>query len=693
MGNFQDDMRTRTVETVQASTSGTDRRAAAVRHRAVRRWRAWLSAALAALGTLTGPLSSSMLVAEPPVVRSQLRTGPQLQVRLRENMDPAPAPTDAQAPLKSLRATLASEPSPPSPAAANNMSPAELRDDDVPSELPSEVFPAQFQNVVPSETTKDQLLEQLGRPTQELTGEQSVIWAYPIGPFPRVEFRLVDDVVQSIRVQLAEPMSRKQVAADLDLGDFETTPVADDRGEVRGEIVPERGLQLGWSRDSEPPEITQILLEAPRAAHFLRRAQQDPWQRYQRMLSDLSVAKRLEPQSAAGLALEARIRQRLGQPLAALELATSAVLLDEPSADYRLLRASLLGDNGRHAEALQLADQVLADKRMTPEFLAYARCVRGELLLASPTGRPEQALHDFQLAIAAAGKLTETGSATTQRMAREVLLVAYLGGATAIAQGKWQNRTATVEKWWNSARAISHESDDGAQAESLERWNVLRRHLQLASLAGGRIPAQEIDGLREDARRWSDRAADPLLTSRLDWDLAESLLHAAELAQANQLWPEAREYAEEGLERAKSAAASREPGFATDYLQGRLDFLQGAYHATVSKDAEQVKLWLDQASQRFASQHPLPAVEQFRHGERLVFMGQTYAEQEDQENAARWLARGIDLLEPLAQQGAVPAQRVLGPLKQLAAIHQSQGKSKTAAELTARAEKLKKKPQ
>lgn len=658
---------------------------------------------------------------EPPVARPLLRTSPPLQLKVREAPGPdAPSKLDDRKPL---RATVAPSPADdgggaPTPAtrgAAPTSPPANAPDaapdddansaesppdqptdlaaprefsGDAPSEIPSEVFAAQFQGIVPGETTREQLVAKLGEPKQRGGSPANLLLTYAIGPFPRVEFRLTDDVVQSIRVQFAEPMARKKVVGDLDLGDFESTPLADDQGEIRGEIVPERGLQLTYVRDSEPPAISQVLLETPRAAHFVKRAQQDPQQRYQRMLSDLSVARRLGPASSEALALEARIRQRLGQPAAALELAAAALLESPSSAPLRLLKARLLGENGRHDEAAQLVEQTLSDTSTPPALRAYARCVQGELILASPTGRPDRALANFQSAIAAAGELGGDPDGGMRRTSQEILFVAYLGGASAIAQGKWQQRAATVDKWWNSSQTLVKELYDDSSG-ALERWDVDRRRLELAALAGGRLPSQEIETLRAEARRLEARAADPLLANRLDWELAEALLHAAELAQANELWPEAREFAEEGLERAKTGAASREPNFSTAFLQGRLAFLIGSYHAVTSKDAEQTKLWFDRAATTFETPHELPLVERLRQGERLVFLGQGYADLDDPDAALRWLARGVQLLEPLAQQGLVAPGRAAAPLERLAALHAARDDEAQAEDLRRRARHLK----
>lgn len=656
--------------------------------------------------------------ADPPPTAPRTMGGRTLQIRVRDEQSPSGAADISS--LKPLRARLAQPLAPPQdepPAevpvptpAAEPGSPNPLRivaeprpltvveptteavaaepATLAPSKVPSEVFAAQFQEVVPGETTQAKLIELFGPEAQKVVGPGSEIWTYRIGPFPRVEFRLEQEIVRTIRVVFADPMPRRQVIADLELADFDMAYLADEQGEVHAEAVPERGLQLTWSRTGEPPDITQILLEVPRASHFVKRAQQDPRQRYQRMLSDLAAARRLEPPTADGLTLEARIRQRLGQPQAALELATSAVELDPKSIELQLLRAKLLSENGRHSDALVLVDRVLSDPHAPDEWRAVGRYVRGELVLASPTGRAEQALENFQRSLAAAGKLTSAKSERTRAVARDVLFASYLGGAEAIAQSRFQGRGATVEKWWNSARELCQEADDSGQGGSLELWELQRRHLQLASLAGGRIPTQEIETLRIDARRLNQRADDPLTSNRIDWELAESLLHAAELAQANQLWPEALEYAEEGMQRAQAAAASREPGFATDYLLGRLAFLIASYHDVVSKDFEQRREWADQSARRFDALGSLPRIERVRHGERLVFLGKIYDTIPDRQAAIRWLTRGVEMLEPLVEEQLVAPQRVAEPLGMLAALQRDEGNIPLADQLATRAAKL-----
>lgn len=693
-----------------------------------RRLRAWLlavgGAGLIAYGFAAAPPPPSAAQDAPPP-RTQLKTGVRLQARVRP--DPAAAPQVPAPPVEAAPneppssptasgASGAAEPQPsgvftddqrirpaepaPFPAEPGEF-PPESPDDSAatddsppapaapPAELPSEIFPAEFQGIAPGRSTAEQVREALGPPLHESTGGASRLWTYKIGPFPRIEFRITDDRVESIRIHLAEPTARKPIADDLEIDDFETAYVVDSQGRLRGEIVPERGLQLVWVADAEPPEITQILLEAPSSDGFLRRAEQEPLQRYQRMLSDLVVARRLNPADPGPLAAEARVRLALGQPAAALELAEAAAQQAPDSLEIRLLKARLLIANRRPADARRLLDELLAVSSAPADLKSAARCQLGELLVRQPDARSDAALAQFQAAIGDAATAASADDPAVRRRAHVALIDAYLGGAQAIAYGGWQNRAAAVDKWWRQAQELADELPaDDPQAIAL-RWEVRRRQVELTSLAGGRLPAPSLELLRHDGRRAAERAGDPLLANRLDWDLAVTLLHAAELAQANQLWPEAREFAEEAWERSQTGSASREPGDETRFTQGRIAFLIGAFHAVVSKDDAEVAAWFDRAAGAFASvSRPTVAAEQARHGERLALLGRTYARLDRLDDARRWLARSVDLLEPLAQNRAVPASRAAAVLHELADVHRRQGKTADAYDLVRRADRL-----
>ncbi len=109
------------------------------------------------------------------------------------------------------------------------------------------IKPANFKEITPGETTREQVLEKLGEPADSTDQDGAEVLSYVIGPFPKVRVTLHENVVSSIVIHLAGPSVRADVAKELGLEDLRPVVVRDDQHRPLGEVYPERGLMFAYA--------------------------------------------------------------------------------------------------------------------------------------------------------------------------------------------------------------------------------------------------------------------------------------------------------------------------------------------------------------------------------------------------------------------------------------------------------------
>ena len=126
------------------------------------------------------------------------------------------------------------------------------------------IKPANFKEITPGETTREQVLEKLGEPADSTDQDGAEVLSYVIGPFPKVRVTLHENVVSSIVIHLAGPSVRADVAKELGLEDLRPAVVRDDQHRPLGEVYPERGMMFAYAEgatDSQEASVEHVVLE------------------------------------------------------------------------------------------------------------------------------------------------------------------------------------------------------------------------------------------------------------------------------------------------------------------------------------------------------------------------------------------------------------------------------------------------
>lgn len=223
-----------------------------------------------------------------------------------------------------------------------------------------DVRASSFQEITPGKTTRAELFDAIGKPLEVSGQGGEEILTYRLGPFPKVEILVADDLVASVVVFLVDPADPKAVAAELGLAGFAPAPIFAQSGERLGEVYPERGIVFSFEPGSDPPTVLQLVLEPVSPEFFLLRARDDSVVDYRGRLADLNYVLEIEPENSTAMWLKARIFEKAGHFKKALTFIEDALELEPRQGKYRLLRAELRHRREYFQGALAEAKAVLA---------------------------------------------------------------------------------------------------------------------------------------------------------------------------------------------------------------------------------------------------------------------------------------------------------------------------------------------
>ena len=257
-------------------------------------------------------------------------------------VSPAAENPDRSAPAAESPQRDSQPPSDSQPARSPQAEPQDRAAVTKPSSDPAEIRPIRFNQVSAGITTAKELQQLWGAPLKVTDTDGIALWKYKIAPFPQVDVTIVQDVVSSVLIYLAEPLEPGDVAREMVLETYVPVPIPDAAGRVMGQAYPERGILLSFTQDLEDAQVERMQLEPISAELFALRAEYDFQQQYQRDLADLDTALTLDPNFARAHWWRAKILGEVGQFRLALQAADSAVRLEPTSTAYRLTRAQLL---------------------------------------------------------------------------------------------------------------------------------------------------------------------------------------------------------------------------------------------------------------------------------------------------------------------------------------------------------------
>ncbi|HEX3726722.1 MAG TPA: hypothetical protein VHV08_10790 [Pirellulales bacterium] len=541
--------------------------------------------------------------------------------------------------------------------------------------------------VQPGATTRVELEGMWGSPARVERIAGGVRAHFKIGPFDRVRVTIVEEIVESVAVQLSAPLPVELLATPLGLGDFEPVEVWDERGEPAGQAYPERGILLGMAPPFSHPRVHQIMMHRVDATAFLARAEMRLSNRFVACQDDLDEALRLAPKDGRVYGLAARLALKTGELASALKSSRKAVELAPADLELRLTLAKVLEATGDDRAALRELRKCVAERQAPAIVLAQAYCQWGDCLAAGPKPDMAQAIKLHTQAIQLAESLAAGQSFTVRRSAKELLVAAHLAVAYDIGYGHWQDKPTVCVKWIDRAMALA---DDAIAHDRCDAQLKLYVHEQaLRVLAGIEHPP--------DANRWIrgatqlgagllDETEDPPYKAYVAWGLATALGDAVEIEAARDHWTEAFQLGKLAMACfEQGAAASRElPGH--DYARGRLCYRLGAIEALERRDHRAAVTWFDQAVPQLNRAAPsVGPTSRARDGQMFVSMAISYWEANRRSEAMQLTARGTKLLEQAAAEGLVARAKLAVAYGNLASMHEKLGHASDASRYSVKA--------
>lgn len=554
----------------------------------------------------------------------------------------------------------------------------------------TEIQTAGFLGVTPGETTLAEVIEKLGDPRNELVNDTDAVLEYRVGPFPKVEVFLTNDVVVSVLAQLNEPREPSALAKELGLTAF-TPVVVKNAEESLGIAYPERGVLFSYAADSPRPRVAQLLLEAPSAEMFLLRVAATPSDHYTQKLADLERILDLDPRNAEAHWLGAQLLAITGKPEEALKLAKKATQLAPKNDRYQLTQAKFTARAGDQQGSVVAVKRLLDRTDVAAVDRARAELELGDLLSTGLNRDYQAAVKHHLAAVKAATPLVSDEDTHIRHEAEQILVDAHLGAASDIAQGHWDRKSEVVPKWLHSAEELATGFVQNDGADPILPILVWRRTLEAYAAMDGEVidASSVVEAVQEMGQQLIEASTDPLYRQHLQWELLQANYAALRIEQSRARYSQALKYAGEAVRLVEELPKDRTANSQARYLIGRLYFYVGSIYAVNHKDHSEAVRWYERALSHFDDR--LPKSELYdtgMHGERFVSMGVSYWKAELADEAVELTERGLDLMERATKASLLDQQSLIVPYANLAEMHRAGGRGDEAQDYAAKVARL-----
>jgi tetratricopeptide (TPR) repeat protein len=530
-----------------------------------------------------------------------------------------------------------------------------------------------FQGVTPGETTTTTLIETLGEPeSRDVQGDEEV-FTYRVGPFPKVDVVIVDDVIASIIIFLENLVPPDEVAKELKLDTFDVVLIRGISGTVMGQIYPERGVMFSFDPDTDERMVGQLVLEQISAEPFVMRVRQDRDHQYEKNLTDLAHAHQYAPNSADVHWLKAQTLESMGSYRRALSAVDKAVALEPEDSRLLTTRAKIHFELDDHEAAIADAEAVIADKMVPPEYKARAYCQLADFMADGPEGKYNEALKFHQEALQMGTQLATTDRAGVRRFAKRVVVDAYFGVANDIARGKWQNKQETMLKWLKCASEIAYGMLEYDEGESVLRLEIIHRTLH--AYAGLKINAdakKAIGQLLDELDDVVKNSPDAEYQNELRWITVETLYEAIEISRTRGDNKQVVKFADEAEKLIDQLDRRRERTPHSDYLIGKIYFYAGLAESIGPQNHPKAVRYYEKSLPYFSVDLPSRNIsEQGLHGERFVSMGVSYWQARAQDEAVNLTERGLKIMLAAERVGRLKEEALAVPYGNLATMYEA----------------------
>ena len=559
-----------------------------------------------------------------------------------------------------------------------------------PAEAPTlAIDPASFRGVMPGKTTREEVEISWG-PGEAFIREDDVkglFWV--MEPFERIEVTLADQVVDSIRIKLAEPLSLRQLATQMEIADLRTVSILDENGVSIGEVFPERGVVISVKPGTQT--AMAVLLEPLDPEPFVLRAEGEIDHNSAGAVADLQFAIEIDPRHVRAHRLLLALLSEQGRWHQALAIAEAAEKLDSIDIWTQLKHAEVLLALGRADGARAKVETVRGLDGVPPLVTANTARMLGRVELAAKPADYQKSVAHFEEAIRKATPLVTNQSKAIQKAAREVLLDAHLGTALAIARGTWQQKGRVIPKWITRSEAIVGDVPADSPDRARLELELCRGALAAAaSCSAGLESLPWVKRLLETREQLDIHVGDPWRRRQIDWEVGVGLADAIDASlnrgDASDMLENASltaAYLERGAEQRELTDADRRRVGDLLFRIGILHSLQHGAHATAVTWFDKVlPLW--EGNSTFQEQGELG-----RLGESFVSMAISYWQVERRDDALSLSRKGVDLMVEAVDQQQLAERSLAVPYGNLSTMYAEQGnkeQSKTYAEMASRAE-------
>jgi hypothetical protein len=556
------------------------------------------------------------------------------------------------------------------------------------------VDPASFNGIEPGRTTANEMRAAmepkygLGEAFTREDESAGFAWELDEGPFERAEATVIDNVVESIRIKLGDPLSVDELSALWEIGDLNSVSILDESGVSIGEVFPELGLIFSLKPGTR--SALAVMIEPLDPEAFVLRAEGELEGDTNLALLDLRYAVQIDPQHLRARRMLMTLLCEQGKWQQAITLGSTTEELDPEDVWTRLKNASVLMSLGRFDEARAKVEAVKAMPQLEAVAAGQVERMLGRIDVES--GKPDfkSAVRHFDSAIRTAMPLKPHKSKSVRDAARDVLLDANLGMAVAIAKGEWQKKGEVVSKWLAAATKLVDDVSPDAADRPLLEIQLCRGALAAASGCDSLDPLPWVKRLLVTRDRMSADLTDPWRRRQIDWEvghgLADALTASQKRGEASKLLDNATltvAYLERGAEQRELTDAERA-------TIGDLLFRIGVLHSLGNGDHATAVTWFDKVQPYWArnacfTEHG----EVGRLGESYVSMAVSYWQVDRRDDALDLCRRGIDCMvtavnDQLLEEPALAL--AYGNLSKMYAEQEEEELSKTFAEMASRAE-------
>lgn len=551
------------------------------------------------------------------------------------------------------------------------------------------VQPALFKDVQPGTTTRDEVLSAWGRPAGSSQGEGELILKYAMAPFSSVSVSIVDEIVQSITVELPQPATPDRLAEQLRLVEFEPVEVTDSSGEPLGLAFPERGVLFAVIQTETGYKAAQIILETIDANTFTMRAEKNSGRRQAASLKDLNQAIELNPSAARPYMLKTQLLLSLGRVGEAREAVREAVRLAPADPQVRLTHARVLDNLGEYEQAVAETSEVLDSVAGNPLLKAEALAQLGDELAAGPYRDYTAATEYHTSAIKIARKLWDSPQAEVRTRARKLTIDMHLAVARDVAWGNWNSKREVVPMWLGRAGDYAKKDAGTDVLPPAARFKIGRSTLDAYVGSQGVFdPTDVINEMLNLGPQLIGATDDEIERQLLHWQLALALDDAMQSYHARGQFAPALEAGVLALKWFKRCEAFGRQQSGYSHLVGNIHYRIGTIYAVQNNDHTEAMRWLEKAVPLIVeSVSGSDVAESASKGEALVSIAISYWNTGRRAEAIELNLQGIELIERAVEKNVVPRSTLATPYANLARMHRNMGDKASADRYDAMATK------